>query len=186
MKMLQKEAGGRIIHDPRLTWNTLEIVREGGGIPIQNKTGHAFIKDRMRKEDAIYGGEMSAHHYFRDFYYCDTGMVPWIVVLELMADTGKPLSDLIRDRMKRFPVSGEINRKVADQDGLLRSIEDRYRPGSLSVDHTDGVSIEHENFRFNIRASNTEPLIRLNVETRGDRGLLDKKTEEILGMIDGV
>lgn len=184
-KMLQKEKGARIIHDPRLTWNTLEIVREGGGIPIQNKTGHAFIKDRMRKEDAIYGGEMSAHHYFRDFYYCDTGMVPWILVLELMADTKRPLSDLIGSMMKRYPVSGEINRTVSDQKALLGSIEKRYGPGSISIDHTDGVSIEHENYRFNIRASNTEPLIRLNVETRGDSDLLDEKTSEILSMIDG-
>ncbi|MGA1822070.1 MAG: phosphomannomutase [Thermoplasmatota archaeon] len=184
-KMLQNEPGARIIHDLRLIWNTLEIVREGGGIPIQNKTGHAFIKDRMRREDAVYGGEMSAHHYFRDFYYCDTGMVPWVLVLELMADTGKPLSRLIGRMMDRYPVSGEINRKVSDQRALLESIQERYGPGSVSIDHTDGVSIEHRNYRFNIRASNTEPLIRLNVETRGDRDLLDEKTSEILEVIDG-
>ena len=183
-KMLNMEKGGKIVHDPRLVWNTVEIVNENGGTPLRNRTGHAFIKDRMRAEDAIYGGEMSAHHYFRDFYYCDTGMVPWVIVLELMAEERKRLSELIGERMDRFPVSGEINRRVADQTSVISNIEERYSPGAVSVDHTDGVSIEHERYRFNLRSSNTEPLIRLNVETRGDRDLLREKTDEILSFIE--
>lgn len=183
-KMLNREKGGRIVHDPRLTWNTIEIVKGSGGIPVLNRTGHAFIKDRMRKEDAVYGGEMSAHHYFRDFYYCDTGMVPWLIVLEHIIETGRSMSDLIGDRMKRFPVSGEINRKVSDQKAVISLIEEKYSPGALSVDHTDGVSIEFRDFRFNLRSSNTEPLIRLNAESRGDRELLDRRTGEILDLID--
>jgi phosphomannomutase len=183
-KMLEGAPGEKIIHDPRLTWNTIELVEGSGGIPVMNRTGHAFIKERMRKEDAIYGGEMSAHHYFRDFHYCDTGMVPWLIVLEMIAERGRSLSALIGERMRRYPVSGEINRKVEDQNGVIRKIENLYSSGAVSVDHTDGVSIEHEKFRFNLRASNTEPLIRLNVETRGDRVLLDNVTGEILSVID--
>jgi phosphomannomutase len=185
-KMLQKEKGGKIIHDPRLVWNTVEIVKEMGGIPLMNKTGHAFIKDRMRAEDAVYGGEMSAHHYFRDFYYCDTGMIPWLIILEHMVETGKSLSQLIRERMERFPVSGEINRRVPDQKKIIDLIEMKYGPDSKGIDYTDGVSIEYENFRFNLRSSNTEPLMRLNVEARGDRQLLDEKTKEILDLVDSV
>jgi phosphomannomutase len=183
-KMLQKERGGKIIHDPRLTWNTIEIVKEMGGTPVMNKTGHAFIKDRMRKEDAIYGGEMSAHHYFRDFHYCDTGMIPWLIILEHMVETEKRLSELISNRIKRYPVSGEINRKVTDQIATIKKIEDIYSPGAVNIDYTDGVSIEYEDYRFNLRSSNTEPLIRLNVETRGDPDLLKNKTKEILDLID--
>jgi len=183
-KMLRKNPGAKIIHDPRLVWNTVEIINEMGGIPIMNKTGHAFIKDRMRKEDAIYGGEMSAHHYFRDFNYCDTGMIPWLMVLEHMVETGRKLSDLMKRMMERFPVSGEINRMVNDQKGVISLIEERYSPGAVNIDHTDGVSIEHERFRFNLRSSNTEPLIRLNVETRGDRELLKSVTDEILHLVD--
>lgn len=182
--MLQKERGSKIIHDPRLVWNTVDIVKEMGGVPIMNKTGHAFIKDRMRSEDAIYGGEMSAHHYFRDFHYCDTGMIPWLLVLEMMAKEKRSLSELIGERMKRYPVSGEINRRVKDQKATIEAVRDKYSPGSRSIDHTDGISIEHERFRLNIRSSNTEPLIRLNVETRADMDLLTKVTEEVLTIID--
>jgi phosphomannomutase len=183
-KMLQNEKGGKIIHDPRLTWNTVEMVNEMGGVPIMNKTGHAFIKDRMRKENAVYGGEMSAHHYFRDFYYCDTGMIPWLIIFEQMIETGKKLSELISDRMEKFPVSGEINRTVTDQKATIKMIEDTYAPKAKNLDYTDGVSIEYDDHRFNLRSSNTEPLIRLNVETRGDKVLLKNKTDEILKLID--
>ncbi|MBN1390611.1 MAG: phosphomannomutase [Candidatus Thermoplasmatota archaeon] len=183
---LEREKGGRIVHDPRLTWNTIEIVRGKGGVPVMNRTGHAFIKDRMRNEDAIYGGEMSAHHYFRDFYYCDTGMVPWLMVLEHMIRTGTKLSELMGERMARFPVSGEINRKVSDQKAVISAIESEYSPMALSVDHTDGVSMEFKDYRFNLRSSNTEPLIRLNIETRGDRELLDRRTGEVLDLIDSI
>ncbi len=185
-KMLKNEPGGKIIHDPRLVWNTIEIVNDMGGVPIMNKTGHAFIKDRMRKEDAVYGGEMSAHHYFRDFHYCDTGMIPWLVVLEHTVQTESGLSEMIREMMERYPVSGEINRRVGDQKAVISRIKEKYSPGAVSVDHTDGVSIEHEGYRFNLRSSNTEPLIRLNVETRGDRELLKKVTDEILDLVDSM
>ncbi len=184
--MLRRDKGAKIIHDPRLVWNTIEEVRDGGGIPVMNRTGHAFIKDRMRSEDAVYGGEMSAHHYFRDFYYCDTGMVPWLLVLELMASEGKPLSEMVGERMRRYPVSGEINKSVKDPTAVISEVERIYSRGAVSVDHTDGVSIEAENYRFNLRASNTEPLIRLNVETRGDRELLERITAEVLDSIDGI
>jgi phosphomannomutase len=185
-KMLQLQPGGKIIHDPRLVWNTIEMVKESGGIPLMNRTGHAFIKDRMRAEDAIYGGEMSAHHYFRDFYYCDTGMVPWIMVLELMAEEKKRLSELIGERRERFPVSGEINRKVSDQNLVISSVEEHFGKGAVSLDYTDGVSIEHEKWRMNLRASNTEPLIRLNIETRGDIHLLKERTDTILDHMDKI
>lgn len=182
--LLAGHPGGRIIHDPRLTWNTLDIVESAGGIPVMSKTGHAFIKERMRKEDAVYGGEMSAHHYFRDFSYCDSGMVPWLLALSLMARTGRPLSALIEERERLYPVSGEINRTIADPGAAIRKIEERYAPEALSVDHTDGVSVEFAHWRFNIRMSNTEPLVRLNVEARGDRKLMEAKTEEILMLLD--
>jgi phosphomannomutase len=182
--ILGKSPGSKIIHDPRLIWNTVEIVKENGGIPLMNRTGHAFIKARMRQEDAVYGGEMSAHHYFRDFYYCDTGMVPWILSLRIMRSEQEPLSTLVGEMARRYPVSGEINRKVPDPKTVMERIEREYSEGAVSVDHTDGVSIEHPKYRFNLRASNTEPLIRLNVETRGDRELLKRVTDGILTKMD--
>ncbi|RLF66293.1 MAG: phosphomannomutase [Thermoplasmata archaeon] len=184
-RMLKKERGGKIIHDPRLVWNTVETVRENGGIPIVNRTGHAFIKDRMRKEDAIYGGEMSAHHYFRDFNYCDTGMVPWLLVMEHMVRKRSTLSELLTDRRMKYPVSGEINRRVEDPEGVMSLIERRYAPDALKVDHIDGVSIEYSRFRFNLRSSNTEPLLRLNVEVRRDPNLLERVTRDLLSLIGG-
>ena len=178
--MLAKHPGAKIIHDPRLTWNTREIVESAGGIPIMSKTGHAFIKERMRAEDAVYGGEMSAHHYFKDFAYCDSGMIPWLLVLEQMAKKGKTLSELVEERERLYPVSGEINREIADPATALKKVEEHYSPGAVSIDHTDGVSIEFREWRFNLRMSNTEPLVRLNVEARGDRKLMEQKTEELL------
>ena len=184
--MLQKKGGGKIIHDPRLTWNTIDLVKSHGGTPVQNRTGHAFIKARMREENAIYGGEMSAHHYFKDFYHCDTGMVPWVVVLEMMRSGSIALSKLVEERKRKYPVSGEINRKARDQDRVIKTVENRYGKNAERVEHVDGVSIEHSDYRFNLRASNTEPLIRLNVETRGDEVLLEEKTSEILSLMDSV
>lgn len=175
----------KIIHDPRLIWNTRDIVIGEGGIPIMAKTGHAFIKERMRQEDAIYGGEMSGHHYFRDFSYCDSGMIPWLLVWQLMSRAGKPLSAMLAEPMRRFPVSGEINRVVEDPDRVLALIESRYSDRPCEKDFTDGLSIACEEYRFNIRKSNTEPLLRLNVETRGDRKLLEAKTKELLALIGG-
>ncbi|WP_440996747.1 phosphomannomutase [Arhodomonas sp. SL1] len=182
---LRKSPGEKIIHDPRLTWNTIDICEEFGGVPVQSKTGHAFIKERMRAEDAVYGGEMSAHHYFRDFAYCDSGMLPWLLVAELIGRTGKPLSQLVDERIGRFPASGEINREIADPAAAIAAVEAAYTPQALSVDRTDGVSIEFADWRFNLRMSNTEPVVRLNVESRGDRALMEAKTAELLARLDG-
>ena len=180
---LEREAGAKIVHDPRLTWNTLQVVQDNGGEPVLCKSGHAFIKEVMRREDAAYGGEMSAHHYFRDFFYCDSGMVPWLLVLEQMSTAGQPLSQLVDERMKAFPASGEINSTVDDAEALLEQIETRYAPGAVEVDHTDGLSIDFIDWRFNIRMSNTEPLVRLNVESRRDKALMRLKTDELLALI---
>ena len=182
---LEKNPGARIVHDPRLVWNTIETVKAHGGTPVLCKSGHAFIKERMRAEDAAYGGEMSAHHYFRSFSYCDSGMLPWLLVAEILSRRGVPLSELVADRMRRYPVSGEINRSVADADAVLRAIKEAYA-GSGRVDETDGLSVEYDTWRFNVRKSNTEPLLRLNVETRGDARLLEEKTGELLAFIDRV
>lgn len=182
--ILAKHPNEKIIHDPRLTWNTIDIVLNYRGIPVMSKTGHAFIKERMRAEDAVYGGEMSAHHYFRDFAYCDSGMIPWLMVLEIMSRTGKPLSELLGGRVAMFPASGEINRKIKDPRGAMARVEEMYRNEAVSVDYTDGLSMEFPEWRFNIRSSNTEPVLRLNVESRGDKGLMRKKTDELLGIID--
>lgn len=176
---LRKHPGEKIVHDPRLTWNTIDVVQPVGGVPVQSKTGHAFIKERMRLENAIYGGEMSAHHYFRDFAYCDSGMIPWLLVAELISAGGKPLSALVGERMARFPCSGEINFRVPDVQAVLERISAQYRGTALSVDQTDGLSLEFADWRFNLRGSNTEPLLRLNVESRADKALMEEKTREI-------
>lgn len=180
---LKKNSGARIIHDPRLTWNTIELVEEAGGQPVLCKTGHAFIKERMRKEDAIYGGEMSAHHYFRDFAYCDSGMLPWLLVAELMCTSNQPLSALVAARQARFPVSGEINVHLADAKRAVKAVLDHFSGIAQRQDFTDGISLEFEDWRFNLRSSNTEPVVRLNVESRGDAALVASKTEEILSIL---
>jgi len=180
---LRKHGGERVVHDPRLTWNTVDIVSSLGGEAVQSKTGHAFIKERMRKENAIYGGEMSAHHYFRDFAYCDSGMIPWLLVAGLISVDGMPLSALVGERMKKFPCSGEINSRVADPAALLKSIEERYASAAIGVDYTDGLSMTFDDWRFNVRMSNTEPVVRLNVESRGDEKLMTDKTAELLTAI---
>ncbi|NNL56558.1 MAG: phosphomannomutase [Pseudomonadales bacterium] len=181
---LNKSPGEKIVHDPRLTWNTQAIVRGCGGVPVMSKTGHAFIKERMRAENAIYGGEMSAHHYFRDFAYCDSGMIPWLLVAELLASKGQPLSQLLQSMIADYPVSGEINRRVSDPAALLARIEREYSEAGAVLDHTDGLSIEYPKWRFNLRMSNTEPVVRLNVESRNDKPLMRAKTEELLGKIE--
>lgn len=183
--ILQMHPGEKIIHDPRLTWNTIDLVQKNGGIPVQSKTGHAFIKERMRTEDAVYGGEMSAHHYFRDFAYCDSGMIPWLLVLEMMCRTDMPLSALVAERVRLFPASGEINRRLKDSGKALLKIEEHYGGSAVRKDFTDGLSMEFEKWRFNLRSSNTEPLVRLNVESRGDRALMQEKTSEILKLLEG-
>ena len=181
---LLKNPGSKIVHDPRLTWNTIEVVSRNGGEAIQSKTGHAFIKERMRLEDAVYGGEMSAHHYFRDFFYCDSGMIPWLLVMELMSSSGKPLSELVNAMMVAYPSPGEINRAVADPISAIARVREHYETDALLVDEIDGVSMEFTDWRFNLRMSNTEPVVRLNVETRADALLLKQKELEILALLE--
>ena len=180
---LHKEPGAKIMYDPRLTWNTEEILRRDGGVPVRCKSGHAFMKECMRQNGVLYGGEMSAHHYFRDFSYCDSGMLPWLLVTELLCRTGKTLSALVGERMEMYPCSGEINRKVADSAAILAELGERYADGAQ--DHMDGLSVAYDKWRFNVRVSNTEPVMRLNVETKGDKELLAAKTAELLAVIGG-
>ncbi|EFH5563490.1 MULTISPECIES: phosphomannomutase CpsG [unclassified Citrobacter] len=176
---LQKEPGAKIIHDPRLTWNTIDIVTKAGGIPVMSKTGHAFIKERMRKEDAIYGGEMSAHHYFRDFAYCDSGMIPWLLVAELIAKSNLSLETLVSERMNAYPCSGEINYKVNNASVMIEAIEQQYALMAEQIDKVDGLSMEFSDWRFNIRTSNTEPLLRLNVETKSNTEKVKLKVSDL-------
>ena len=175
---LQQHQGAKIIHDPRLTWNTIDVVKNAGGEPIQSKTGHAFIKERMRLEDPIYGGEMSAHHYFRDFAYCDSGMIPWLLVAQLISVKEQPLSQLVGERIAKYPCSGEINFRVTDVNASIAKVS-TYFVGlnPLIIDNTDGLSMEFMDWRFNLRGSNTEPVLRLNVESYNDRHLMLSKTK---------
>ncbi len=182
---LERTPGGGIVHDPRLTWNTTDVVSAGGGRAIMSKAGHSFIKEKMREEDAVYGGEMSAHHYFRDFAYCDSGMIPWLLVIDMMSRTKKKLSELVNERMLMYPVSGEINRKIEDIAALMALVEKTYSADALGVDRTDGLSFEYATWRFNFRSSNTEPVVRLNVESRGSAELMQEKTRELLDLMGG-
>ena len=181
---LSNAPGSKIVHDPRLTWNTIAIAEDYDGKAVCCKTGHAFMKERMRSEDAVYGGEMSAHHYFKDFFYCDSGMIPWLLVVQMMASQARPLSDLVGKYMESFPASGEINKVVNDPDELISAVESHYNLVAESTDHIDGLSMNFNDWRFNIRKSNTEPVIRLNVESRGNVELVREKTEELLNFID--
>jgi phosphomannomutase len=182
---LAKNPGEKIVHDPRLTWNTVDVVRRSGGHAVQSKTGHAFIKERMRLEDAVYGGEMSAHHYFRDFFYCDSGMIPWLLVMELISTTGKSLSELVGAMMLAYPSPGEINRSIEDPAAAIDKVRRHYQADALVIDETDGISMEFADWRFNLRMSNTEPLVRLNLETRADASLLKLREKELLNVLEG-
>jgi len=186
---LQKNAGAKVIHDPRLSWNTIDIVNENGGEAIMSKTGHAFIKERMRKEDAVYGGEMSAHHYFRDFAYCDSGMIPWLLVAELLSVKGIKLSEAVQERISAYPSSGEINSKLENPAEAIKRVREQYQPLASDIDETDGISLEFTSeqgdWRFNLRSSNTEPVVRLNVESRGNIALMQEKTADILKVLRG-
>jgi phosphomannomutase len=173
-----------IVYDPRLIWNTLDIVERLGGRAVICKSGHAFIKEKMRAEDATYGGEMSAHHYFKDHWYCDSGMIPFLLVAKLVSQSGRSLKELVGEMMERYPCSGEVNSTVADVPATLKKVEEAYA-GQGSVTKIDGLGMDFPNWRFNLRGSNTEPVIRLNVETRGDKALLEEKTQELLAMIRG-
>ena len=181
---LEKHPGAKIIHDPRLSWNTVEVVEAAGGKPVMSKTGHAFIKERMRHEDAIYGGEMSAHHYFRDFAYCDSGMIPWLLVAELLCLKGRSLGELVRDRMAAYPASGEINSTLAEPEVAIGRVEQHFAREALAVVRTDGISMSFVDWRFNLRASNTEPVVRLNVESRGDIPLMEARTRTLLALLN--
>ncbi|QKK04099.1 MAG: phosphomannomutase [Pseudomonadota bacterium] len=182
-QLLERSPGEAIILDPRLTWNTLEEVTAAGGRALINKSGHAFIKERMRRENALYGGEMSAHHYFRDFAYCDSGMIPWLLLAERIATTGQSLADLVDARIAAYPCSGEINFQVEDAGAVIDRVLTHYQAEHPDVDRTDGISLEFTRWRFNLRTSNTEPVIRLNVETRGDTALLRARTDELGALI---
>lgn len=184
---LEKTPGAKIIHDPRLSWNTIDIVQKSGGVPVLSKTGHAFIKERMRLEDAIYGGEMSAHHYFRDFAYCDSGMIPWLLISELLSIRDLPLSAMVKARICAYPSSGEINSTLLNPKEAIEKVHQFYEREAEKIDFTDGISMEFSSdggeWRFNLRSSNTEPVVRLNVESRSDQKLMEEKTEEILKIL---
>jgi len=181
---LAKNPGSRIVHDPRLVWNTFDVVRQGGGTAVESKSGHSFIKEKMREVDAVYGGEMSAHHYFRDFSYCDSGMIPWLLVLELMSRSGKKLSQLVGERISLYPSSGEINRTLDNAQQAMDALQLEYATEALAVDHVDGLSMAFNDWRFNLRSSNTEPVVRLNVEARGDIALMEEKTAALLRWLE--
>lgn len=184
---LSKNKGEKIIYEPRVIWNTEEIVDEMGGEAVLCRSGHTYMKTKMREVNGVYGGEMASHHYFRDFYFCDSGMIPWLLVLELMSQTGKTLSSMVEERQAKFPISGEINTKVSSVETvkeIMDKVEAIYAPKG-TVDHTDGVSVNFDQWRFNLRGSQTEPYIRLNVETKGDAALLKQKTDELLAIVRG-
>ena len=184
---LMKQPGEKIVHDPRLVWNTLDVVEQYQGIAVQSKSGHAFIKDVMREHNAVYGGEMSAHHYFRDFAYCDSGMIPWLLAVVVLSETKQSLSSLVEDMIAKFPCSGEINFKVADTQTTIQKIFDHYADQKPVIDYTDGVSLDFAVWRLNIRASNTEPLLRLNIESRRDQNPKSIQTyvDEVTQLIEG-
>jgi phosphomannomutase len=180
---LIKYPGAKVIHDPRLIWNTIDIAERNGGTAIQSKTGHSFIKERMRAEDAVYGGEMSAHHYFKDFSYCDSGMIPWLLVTELLCRKNTTLSSMLEDCIARFPSPGEINSHVEDPKAAIERVLAHFGDEAINIDRTDGISLEFTDWRFNLRMSNTEPVVRLNVESRADSALVKAKTEEVLALL---
>jgi phosphomannomutase len=181
--ILKSHPGEKIVHDPRLVWNTIHEVEQAGGEAVVSVSGHAFIKEKMRETNAVYGGEMSAHHYFRDNAYSDSGMIPFLLILQLMSEEGKKLSELVGEMISSYPCSGEINTKLDNPAGKLEEIKEKYSDGKL--DTLDGVSVDYGNWRFNVRLSNTEPLIRLNVESKGNKELMKQKTEELLNLIRG-
>lgn len=181
--ILARNPGGKVVHDPRLVWNTVEMVEQAGGVPVLCKSGHAFIKEKMRAEDAVYGGEMSAHHYFREFAYADSGMIPWLLIAQLISESDRSLADWVEDRMAAYPCSGEINFKVADAKAAVARVMEHFAAQSPALDHTDGISADFGDWRFNLRSSNTEPLLRLNVEARGDAALMQARTGDISRLI---
>ena len=184
-RFLQKAPGSAIIYDPRVIWNTEEVVAKAGGEPIECRGGHAFMKESLRKYDAIYGGEASGHHFFKDFHYCDSGMLPWLHVVAELSKRGNSLAEVVDAAMAKYPISGEINRRVDDAEKVIAKVEALYAPDAVSINHIDGLSISYPEWRFSLRMSNTEPLTRLNIETRGNPQLLEEKIEELLAHIGG-
>ena len=182
---LEKEAGAKIVHDPRVIWNTQDIVAKMGGTAVQSKTGHAFMKQTMRSHEAVYGGEISAHHYFRDFAYCDSGMIPWLLIAELVSRSGRSLGGWVKDRFAAFPSSGEMNFKVDDAGKAIENVLSAYRADARSIDETDDVSLAFEGWRFNLRRSNTEPLVRLNVEGKGEANAIETHVSSIADLLGG-
>ena len=180
---LKKNPNEKVIYDPRLVWNTIDLVDAAGGTAIMSKSGHSFIKERMRAEDAVYGGEMSAHHYFRDFAYCDSGMIPWLLVTEMLSIKQMPLSEMVSERIAAYPSPGEINSKVGNADEAIERVLTQYKDDAIKIDYTDGISLTFPEWRFNLRKSNTEPVVRLNVETRADKKLMQEKTDEVLTLL---
>ena len=184
---LLKKSGEKIVHDPRLVWNTFDVIQQYQGQAIQSKSGHSYIKEKIREHNAVYGGEMSAHHYFRDFSYCDSGMIPWLLAVSVLSETQQTLSSLVEDMIAKFPCSGEINFKVADTQATIQKIFDHFANQNPVIDYTDGVSLDFGTWRFNVRASNTEPLLRLNIESRADQNAkpmqnyVDELSQLILG-----
>jgi phosphomannomutase len=183
VQLLQQNPGERIVHDPRLTWNTIELIEASNGESVQSKSGHAFIKETMRAVNGIYGGEMSAHHYFREFGYCDSGMIPWLLLSEMISTQNRPFAEMVDERIERYPVSGEINTSVANAAQALKLVEAHYADLPHQIDRTDGLGMDFGDWRFNLRASNTEPLLRMNVETRGDHALMERRRDEILDLL---
>ena len=179
--ILKAYPGEKIVHDPRLLWNTIDVVKNSNGEAVQSVSGHAFIKEKMREVNSVYGGEMSAHHYFRENYYSDSGMIPFLLIMQLMSDENKSMSELVGEMINNYPCSGEINSTLDNPAAKLDEIKEKYADGKM--DFTDGVSVEYDKWRFNVRLSNTEPLIRLNVETKKDTKLLEEKTKELLDII---
>ena len=179
--ILKTNPGEKIVHDPRLTWNTVDVVEKAGGQAVVSKSGHAFIKQKMREVNSIYGGEMSAHHYFRDNSYSDSGLIPFLLILQLMSSENAKLSELVGQMIKSYPCSGEINSKIDDPVGKILKLKEKYSDGQ--IDELDGLSVDYADWRFNVRMSNTEPLLRLNVESKADEKLLKEKTEELLNFI---
>ncbi len=181
--ILKNHTGENIVHDPRLVWNTLDIVKKAGGTAVVSKSGHAYIKEKMREVNAIYGGEMSAHHYFRDNAYSDSGMIPFLLVLQLMSEEKKKFSELVDEMIAAYPCSGEINSTIDDPVAKIKEVEEKYSDGK--IDKLDGLSVDYDDWRFNLRMSNTEPILRLNVESKGDVNLMKNKTKELLKIIRG-
>ena len=184
---LLKQSGEKIVHDPRLVWNTFDVIEQYQGEAIQSKSGHSYIKEKMREHNAVYGGEMSAHHYFRDFSYCDSGMIPWLLAISVLSETQQKLSSLVEDMIEKFPCSGEINFKVADTQATIQKIFDHFADQNPAIDETDGISLNFGAWRLNVRASNTEPLLRLNIESRKDQNPqpIQDYVDELTQLIQG-